>query len=192
MTRGRPFTAMADLLDAIRARITRDLPPGATVLDLSAGTGQVSFAAAERARRLVAAEEYSVIAREARQESLRRKIGLDHVLASPESLPIRTSTVESVLCVNALHAYRRPDRALREAFRVLRPTGLLLTATYCHGETPRQWRRTQQDPMGAVRVRHAFTRASLEAVVRKAGFTPVTAEVLAPDPYLLYLTAQRT
>ena len=186
MAGGQPTPLQA----RIQELLSRDLPQGSEVLDLSAGTGLATYPAAARARRVIATEEYLSVVREAAAGARARGLSvIRHVLAEPAALPLRPGSVDAVVCVNALHGYRRLGAVLGEVRRVIRPSGVFLSATYCHRDTPRKWPKWGEVP-GGVRVAQSFSRKSLEATVAKARFAVAAADVLSTDPFVLYMAAR--
>lgn len=109
--RGRPdYPAAA--IDWLTERL--DLRPGRTVLDLAAGTGKLT--------RLLVPTGAEVIAVEPIEE-MRAKIEGARVLAgTAESIPLGDASVDAVTVAQAFHWFR-PDEALAEIHRVLRPGG---------------------------------------------------------------------
>ncbi len=51
--------------------------------------------------------------------------------ALAESLPVRTASVDAVICANSFHYYRHPTAVLAEFRRVLKPGGVLVLADWC-------------------------------------------------------------
>lgn len=79
-----------------------------------------------------------------------------------EALPVRTASMDTVLGVSMLTYLEEPDRAIGEAFRVLRPGGVLIMEF------------TQM--AGVLESGHdyfRFTRHGAELLVRRAGFEPL-------------------
>ncbi|HEY2072314.1 MAG TPA: methyltransferase domain-containing protein [Gaiellaceae bacterium] len=109
--RGRPdYPAAA--IDFLVERL--GLRPGRTVLDLAAGTGKLT--------RLLVPSGAEVIAVEPIAE-MRAKIADARVLeGTAESIPLADASVDAVTVAQAFHWFR-PDEALREIHRVLRPGG---------------------------------------------------------------------
>ncbi|MGH2971226.1 MAG: class I SAM-dependent methyltransferase [Gaiellaceae bacterium] len=109
--RGRPdYPAAA--IDFLVERL--DLGAGRTVLDLAAGTGKLT--------RLLVPSGAEVIAVEPISE-MRAKIADARVLeGTAEAIPLADDSVDAVTVAQAFHWFR-PDDALREIHRVLRPGG---------------------------------------------------------------------
>jgi SAM-dependent methyltransferase len=109
--RGRPDYPAA----AIEWLVDRlDLRPGRTVVDLAAGTGKLT--------RLLVPSGAEVIAIEPIEE-MRAKIENARVLAgTAEAIPLGDASVDAVTVAQAFHWFK-PDEALAEIHRVLRPGG---------------------------------------------------------------------
>jgi SAM-dependent methyltransferase len=129
----------------LRPRLARSLAlarlrPGLRVLDLGCGRGEVAFHAAARGARVLAVDyspdclaltgdtlELAPLAVRSRVELLQ---------ADATALPLPDRSVDRVLMLDVvehLHAWQL-ERALREARRVLRPTGFLVVHT-----VPNRW-----------------------------------------------------
>ena len=111
---GYPADAVAFLGRTLR------LGPAATVLDLAAGTGKLTFALARTGARVVAVEPVERM-RAALAESLPDVTVMDGVA---EAIPLRDAAVEAVTVGQAFHWFDG-DAALAEIHRVLKPGGRL-------------------------------------------------------------------
>lgn len=99
------------------------LPPS-IIADLGAGEGTLSQLLARRAHRVIAVDNSekmvefgSALAREHGFENLEYRLG------DIESIPIDDASVDVALFSQALHHAVHPQRAVDEAFRILRPGG---------------------------------------------------------------------
>ena len=109
--RGRPdYPAAA--VDVIVERL--DLRPGRIVLDLGAGTGKLT--------RLLAPSGAEVIAVEPIAEMRAKIEGARALEGTAEAIPLADASVDAVTVAQAFHWFR-PEEALREIHRVLRPGG---------------------------------------------------------------------
>ena len=107
------------------------LRPHETVLDIGAGTGLLSLAAAGRARRVYALDVSHAMCRHLARETARLQLRNVRVLrASAAQLPLREGTVDAVISNYCFHHLRDSDKisALAEAMRVLRPGGRMVFA----------------------------------------------------------------
>jgi ubiquinone/menaquinone biosynthesis C-methylase UbiE len=104
----------------------------ALVVDVAAGTGLAGRALRRRqpSARVLAVDLSPELLRVARGH------GLSAVRADAERLPMRSRTVEAVLCVSAAAYFPHPQRALNEFIRVLRPGGSCLIQTWREDTSP--------------------------------------------------------
>lgn len=109
----------------IAAIVDDEAPAGAVVVDVATGTGLVLRALArsdlraigvDLAPRMLAVAAASPGCRVLRGDALR--------------LPLAGGTVDLLTCVTALHLLPEPSAAFMEWARVLRPGGIVLTATF--------------------------------------------------------------
>jgi len=127
-TRGRLFTPVAELYDAVRPDYpdrlydildtTVDGLEGRRVLDLAAGTGLVSRALLARGASVLATDiEHGML------RTLRRGAPtVPATVAAAEALPVAAGTFDLVVCATAWH-WVQPDAAVEQVRRVLRPGG---------------------------------------------------------------------
>jgi SAM-dependent methyltransferase len=91
------------------------------------------------------------------------------VRGSASSLPIRTGTLGGILCWNALQLFPDPPRAIREAFRVLRPGGTLTCFTY--RRSVGAYRLVQRAWEWLMKGVQAFDERRLLELLQDAGFS---------------------
>jgi ubiquinone/menaquinone biosynthesis C-methylase UbiE len=92
------------------------------VLDVGGGTG--------RGARVVTAPRRVVVDPASRMTNRARDHELEAVRADGSRLPIRETSVDAVLIVDALHHIADRRGALAEAYRVLRPGGVLIVVEF--------------------------------------------------------------
>jgi SAM-dependent methyltransferase len=107
--------AIEPLLDAVLAG------PGVRVLDVATGPGYVAGAAARRNAEVVGIDFSAPMLAEAR----RREPTVDFREGDAEALPFPDASFDAVVMSFGLLHLARPDEALAEAYRVLRPGGRL-------------------------------------------------------------------
>jgi ubiquinone/menaquinone biosynthesis C-methylase UbiE len=90
-----------------------------TVLELGAGTGQLTEVLHDAGHDVLATDPLpEMLAR------LARRVPVRHVVATAEQIPLRSRSVDLVVCGQSFHWFDH-DRALPEIARVLRPGGVL-------------------------------------------------------------------
>jgi len=105
--------------------------PGEHVLDVAAGTGNVAIRAAARGARVTAADIAPRMVELGRQ---RTGPAVDWIEADVEDLPLPDNTIDVVLSAFGVIFASRPEVALAQLNRVLKPGGrLLLTAWSADG-----------------------------------------------------------
>jgi ubiquinone/menaquinone biosynthesis C-methylase UbiE/biotin operon repressor len=113
---GRSWKGIAEAL-------IRLMPP-MTIADLGAGDGTISQLMAERAKKVIAIDNSEKMVEFGGELAKKHGIlNLEYRLGDLEDVPIRTGTVDLAFLSQALHHARHPERALGEAWRILKPGG---------------------------------------------------------------------
>jgi ArsR family transcriptional regulator len=100
------------------------LMPPMVIADLGAGEGTISQLMSQRAKRVIAIDNSERMVEFGSE--LARKHGIDNLeyrLGDIEDVPIRTGTVDLAFLSQALHHATHPERAIGEAWRILKPGG---------------------------------------------------------------------
>ncbi len=177
-----------------------DIPAGARVLDIGTGTGLLALALAESRDVTVFGVDISPAMLE-RAELFRlnstREIArrVNFRLATAQALPFASGRFDVVICRMVLHLNRKPERILRELWRVLRPGGVLIIADLLSTQDP--VRRATQNAIEERRnPAHvaAYSVAQYGEMITQAGFVPESEQIATfsrkLDDWLAELGAQ--
>ena len=100
------------------------LMPPMVIADLGAGEGMLSQLMAQNAKRVIAIDNSEKMIEFGSDLARKHDIGnLEYRLGDLEDVPIRTGTVDLAFLSQALHHARHPERAVGEAWRILKPGG---------------------------------------------------------------------
>jgi ubiquinone/menaquinone biosynthesis C-methylase UbiE len=103
------------------------LVPAITIVDLGAGEGMISQLLADRAKKVICVDSSKSMVRLGKDLAKRKGLSnLEYQLGDLESIPLSSNSVDLALMSQSLHHAPRPDIALTEAFRVLKPGGRLI------------------------------------------------------------------
>jgi ubiquinone/menaquinone biosynthesis C-methylase UbiE len=103
------------------------LMPPMVIADLGAGEGTFSQLLARRSKKVIAIDNSEKMVEYGRE--LARKHGvknLEYRKGDIEEVPIRDATVDLAFFSQALHHAQHPERAVREAWRILKPGGRIV------------------------------------------------------------------
>jgi ubiquinone/menaquinone biosynthesis C-methylase UbiE/biotin operon repressor len=100
------------------------LMPPMVIADLGAGEGTISQLMAQRAKRVIAVDNSEKMVEFGSELARTHGIAnLEYRLGDIEDVPIRAGTVDLAFLSQALHHAPHPERALAEAWRILKPGG---------------------------------------------------------------------
>lgn len=158
------------------ARALLQLAPRGRYVDLGVGDGLLTLMLSEIAERVTAVDLSARMLDQLRQRAETKGIrNIETVEADIEELPLADASHDVVVASQALHHARDPERALREAARVLVPGGrVLVIDLLAHTE---EWVREQLQ-----HVHLGFTEQRLAELLEQAGFEDVSLQRAARDP----------
>lgn len=161
---GRSWKALAEAL--LKAMPAQD------IADLGAGEGTLSQLLAQRARKVIAVDNSErMVAYGTRIARENGFTNLEYRLGDIEAPPIEPGSVDLVIFSQALHHARRPERAMRAAFEMLRIGGRILVLDLLQ-HSFEDARELYQD------VWLGFSESDLLRLMREAGFTEIEVAVV--------------
>ena len=156
-------------------RVFPELPNGARVLDVGAGTGfflRQMLKKYPRIESVVAFDSSREMLREAqkRQRVSSTRSARTHwsfVQGDAEYLPFQDKSFDVVVSMNTLHYLREPQQFFAEANRVLETGGVLIVQDYTRNHWPLFERAMRVFDLG---LRHLYEPSELNVLAEEAGF----------------------
>lgn len=111
------------------------IPEGAKVLDTAAGTGVLSFAAAEKAAEVMCTDLSVPMLDKAK--AMAEKLGIDNISFEARNifdLSDEDETYDVTMAGNVLHLLTNPEGAVKELCRVTKRGGIMILPTFMLGK----------------------------------------------------------
>ncbi len=156
------------------------LMPPMVIADLGAGEGTISQLMAQRAKKVIAIDNSEKMVEFGSELARQHGIGnLEYRLGDIQDVPIRSGTVDLAFLSQALHHAVHPEKAIAEAWRILRPGGRIavLDLNRHHFEEAREMYAD---------LWLGFTELEIEKFLNNAGFKNVETAIVyreAEAPY---------
>lgn len=179
---------MRSFFDSMAGRLGKDYVPGKSwrslseallrllpameIADLGAGDGSFSLLLAQRASNVIAVDSSAKMIEVGREQAKRQGMkNIEFRLGDFEEVPINDASVDLVFFSQSLHHALHPERAVHEAWRILRPTGRVVILDLAKHRFEEAREMYADEWLG-------FSEAELEATLEKAGFEQVQASVV--------------
>lgn len=133
------FARFYDVSESLNGSVYREMvsittqlvPHGASVLDCAAGTGELSFAAARKAERVICTDCSGEMLNVARKKAKKRQfVNIEFERANIFHLDYADGEFDIVIAGNVLHLLDNPENAVRELSRVTKDGGKILLPTF--------------------------------------------------------------
>ena len=148
------------------------LMPPLTIVDLGAGDGAFALLLAQRATQVIAVDSSAKMLEFGREQTARH--GIDNVefrLGDMEEPPVEDASVDLVFFTQSLHHALHPERAVQEAWRILRPAGRIAILDLARHRFEEARELYADERLG-------FSEAELMELLEKAGFRGVTTSIV--------------
>jgi len=156
---------------AMARRIVADVGGVDRALDVATGTGLAAFELARRVG-VVDGVDFSpeMIAIARRKAADMDVANVRFGVQSAYELLFPDCAFDAVVIANAVHSMESPQRALAEARRVLKPNGVLVVPTPCHGENEETLAQIQKIMESGFKDYQLFSGDRLAEMVTRCGF----------------------
>lgn len=165
------------LYEDICRRIAPHLTAEMDVLELACGTGQLSFPLSGRVSNWEATDFSPNMVAEAQRRQPHSE-QLRFSVQDATALPYAAGSFDAVVISNALHIMPRPEAALEEIHRMLKPGGWLFAPTFVHGEASRARLRTRLMRLTGFHTYSSWSAEDLVSFVSQRGFAVIEHESL--------------
>jgi ArsR family transcriptional regulator len=165
---GKTWKGLADAL-------LRLLPP-MVIADLGSGDGASALLLSQNAVKVIAIDSSEKMLDVARDRALQAAApNVEFRLGEMEEVPIDDASVDLAFFSQSLHHAAHPERALREAARILRPAGRIVILDLAKHRFEEARDLYADEWLG-------FSEAEIETMLTSAGFTDVRASIVDKDP----------
>jgi ArsR family transcriptional regulator len=175
---GKSWKAMAEAL--------LSLMPPMVIADLGAGEGAFALLLAQQAIKVIAVDTSDKMIEVGREQALRQgTTNVEYRLGDMEEVPIDDSAVDAVFFSQSLHHALHPERAMQQAWRILKPGGRVVVLDLAKHRFEEAREMYADEWLG-------FSEAELDGLLESAGFANVRLSVVHKEsaaPHFVTLLA---
>jgi phosphatidylethanolamine/phosphatidyl-N-methylethanolamine N-methyltransferase len=178
---------------ALIQRIVGEIDGAENVLEVATGSGLIAIELARKVKLIEAVDISSEMIELAKNKASENRIENIHFsVQSAYNLDFEEDTFDVAICSNALHCMETPKQALSEIRRVLKPKGILIAPTFCHGVSWRSRLISRLMSLTGFKSYHRFTIEEFFGVIVSSGFAIVRKDISRDFIPLAYVVAKPT
>jgi ubiquinone/menaquinone biosynthesis C-methylase UbiE len=179
-----------DQYEVNRDILTKHIDPTLRVLDVGCGPGDLSIRISQYCHEVQGVDVTPEMIQIAEEKVACGPANVCFQQADACDLPFENHSFDKVMSVNALQTMIRPEMALMEMSRVLKPGGELLLITYCYGDSSLSDSESLVD--WAIKYRtqavwQSFKLTQLVDLLQANGFEVVEADRIWEGPVVAFL-----
>jgi ubiquinone/menaquinone biosynthesis C-methylase UbiE len=160
---------------SVAEALLRLLPP-MTIADLGAGEGTFALLLAQQAKKVIAVDSSEKMIDVGREQAQRHGISnIEFRQGDMEDIPIGDGEVDLVFFSQSLHHALHPDRAIKEANRILAPGGRIVLLDLVKHRFEEARELYADEWLG-------FSEDEMESLLEKAGFCSIQTSVVFKEP----------
>jgi ubiquinone/menaquinone biosynthesis C-methylase UbiE len=179
-------------------KIRAALSPDQRVLEIGCGTGIISLGIAPFVESVVATDISPQMIAVAKSKADSASItNVEFRVSDGYALPYDDQAFDAFLLFNVLHFVKEPTVMIREAHRLLKPSGYLVSATDCYAEpVPLPFRiglgiQRLLNRMGIIPFMGYYRKEDFHQLFEQCAFAVVETDVLHPAPVNYYVLARK-
>ncbi|MDP2721428.1 MAG: methyltransferase domain-containing protein [Bacteroidales bacterium] len=163
------------------------------VLEIATGTGLISFEICRSVNQINAIDIAPNMISQAKKKQKGTDLSnIEFEVGDSNNLQFSNNTFDKVIASNVLHLLIDPDIALNEMKRVLKPGGLVILPTFCHGENLKSRLISHLMSLFGFNARNKWSSKRFATFVQLHDFKVVKNEIIRSKIPLLYLVAQKS
>lgn len=160
---------------------------GKDVLEVATGPGLLAKQVSAKTNFMIASDYSEGMIRQAQKGSCPSNLRFE--VADASCLPYRDEQFDVVIIASALHIMPRPELALAEIKRVLRPDGLLICPNFINHDKGKVWRQILR--LAGISFAHQWNKDSYLEFLQHNGWHVSFSEYLPARIPLMYAECQR-